>query len=391
MKTARLAVMVLAMLVCAPVFAVQDSRDAATRSPKETKVGSNVYDIGSGRYPAASGRNFTVIRGGVGSGINIGCAGADLENILSGYFNLDFKSVMDYIKANAAGMALTYLIYSNPTLYSLLQDLKKAGDFALNLNMLSCGQIRGMADNARNKAIAARALDECQAKYGASGVQDGARIEECKKDVIKKYEDDLKSKSYNANATVNSFLTGNMDLSPELRQLIDDVIPTEKATGGDISKNGPTKTPSMMMHESYQEYLQKLGKIVNDARTGKLKSQGDLGELAGREGLEPVHPDVIAALLQYPPNERDVVIDRLAARLAYGDMVAKIRKASEVVRVAMLQGKTDVTLFEYQKIDVRNALGVLDNMMSTLRIEYEALDDQRTFMRNIIKSAPNAH
>jgi hypothetical protein len=389
MIKASLFVFTLTLTFATSALAVQDQKDVAVRSPSETKAsGNSILGIGSGIYPTASGRNFSVVKGGAGTGLDVGCSGVDLENLLRSYFNVDFKSLGAYISANAAGFALTYLIYSNPTLYSLLQDLKRAGDFALNANMLTCNQVRSMGDKARNRAITAKAMDKCAAEQGPNGCQDGSVLaEEYKRKAVDEYERELKPKSYNANATVNDFLTHEMELSPELRDLMGTMLPNESVSGGNISKTSPTKTVSSMMRESYDVYLDKMKKLVESKRSGKLKDYGQLGEYANSEGIEPVSRQALEAIANYPPDEREVIIQRLAARQAYGEVVSKIRKVSEVVRVAMLKGDKDVALFDYQKVDVRNALAVLDNMIRSVKLEYDALDDQRVFMLNILKQS----
>lgn len=390
MKMVRILVMLAAALCCAPAIAVQDGKDAQVRTQKDTKASGKILDIGSSNYPTTSGRNFSIVKGGVGTGLDVTCSGVDLENILRSYFGVDFKSIMEYVASNAAGLALTYFIYSNPTLYSLLQDLKRAGDFALNANMLSCSSIRQMADNARKRAIEAQGMDKCISERGSNLCSsDGRVLEEYKRQAVQEYEAQLKSKSYNANATVHDFLTYEMDLSPEARDLIGAVLPNEKATGSELQKTSPSKTVSMLMRESYDKRLEHLKKIIEAKRTNNLKEYGTLGESALRDGIEPINEDAIGALVKYPSREQDVLIRRLAARQAYGDVVSRLREVSETIRGGMLKGDKSVTLFDYQKVEVRDALSVIDNMIQMLKLEYEALDDQRVYMLNIIRNAPS--
>ena len=223
------------------------SRTSESRGQSEP---TSVRNRGS-RYIPSTGRNFTIIKGGGASGVDVGCANSDLQALLGGYFSVDFKSIMGYLQSNAGAFLLTWLIYSNPTLYSLLQDLKQAGEFALNANALNCSTIRKIADNSRTKAITKEALDECSNL--PPSVRD-AQMPQCIEKAVAIRKKRMETKQPGAGATsVNNYLLDNMELSDETRQLIGAMVPDESYSGKEATKTSPTATVTNQYTKAYDE------------------------------------------------------------------------------------------------------------------------------------------
>ena len=330
--------MLLTVLTCVPAMAVQE-QDKAERPKVEANPSPRVLGTGGVAISPSTGRNFTIIKGGGASGVDVGCANSDLQALLGGYFSVDFKSIMGYLQSNAGAFLLTWLIYSNPTLYSLLQDLKQAGDFALNANALNCSTIRKIADNSRNKAITKEALDEC------SNLPPSVRDEQmpqCIEKAVDRRKKRMETKQPGAGATsVNNYFLDNMELSDETRQLIGAMVPDETYSGKEATKTSPTATVTNQYTKAYDAQLVRLKaitvQVVNAKNSEKqidIPAIKELKELNSQEGVEPMPTYLFDALMRYSPDDREVLITRLAHKQALGITRAKIRKISEVVQAA---------------------------------------------------------
>lgn len=384
--------MLLTVLTCVPAMAVQE-QDKAERPKVEANPSPRVLGTGGSRYIPSTGRNFTIIKGGGASGVDVGCANSDLQALLGGYFSVDFKSIMGYLQSNAGAFLLTWLIYSNPTLYSLLQDLKQAGDFALNANALNCSTIRKIADNSRNKAITKEALDEC------SNLPPSVRDEQmpqCIEKAVDRRKKRMETKQPGAGATsVNNYLLDNMELSDETRQLIGAMVPDETYSGKEATKTSPTATVTNQYTKAYDAQLVRLKaitvQVVNAKNSGKqidIPAIKELKELNSQEGVEPMPTYLFDALMRYSPDDREVLITRLAHKQALGITRAKIRKISEVVQAALLKGDKTVELFDYQKRDIQEAIGILNLMTGQLELEFKTLEAQESMFAGILNNAP---
>ena len=384
--------MLLTVLTCVPAMAVQE-QDKAERPKVEANPSPRVLGTGGSRYIPSTGRNFTIIKGGGASGVDVGCANSDLQALLGGYFSVDFKSIMGYLQSNAGAFLLTWLIYSNPTLYSLLQDLKQAGDFALNANALNCSTIRKIADNSRTKAITKEALDEC------SNLPPSVRDEQmpqCIEKAVDRRKKRMETKQPGAGATsVNNYLLDNMELSDETRQLIGAMVPDETYSGKEATKTSPTATVTNQYTKAYDAQLVRLKaitvQVVNAKNSGKqidIPAIKELKELNSQEGVEPMPTYLFDALMRYSPDDREVLITRLAHKQALGITRAKIRKISEVVQAALLKGDKTVELFDYQKRDIQEAIGILNLMTGQLELEFKTLEAQESMFAGILNNAP---
>lgn len=387
-------VILMSVLTFSPAMAVQD-QDKAERPKVANNPSERVRGGGSGYVPS-TGRNFTILKAGGGSGVDVGCANTDLEAMLAGYFSVDFKSIMGYLQSNAGAFLLTWLIYSNPTLYSLLQDLKQAGDFALNANMLNCSTIRTIADNSRNKAITQEALEECSNM--PQSVRD-ANMEQCKKDAIERRTKRFSARQAvgmgDSDVSVNKYLLDSVEMSDEMKQLIGAMVPDESYKGGDARKTSPAATVTNEYTKSYDKQLARLKaitvQVVNAKTSGKqIDIQGikELKELNSQEGVEPMPTYLFDAIMRYSPDDREVIINRLAHKQALGITRAKIRKVGEAIQAALLKGDKTVELHDYQRRDTKEAIEILNVMNNQLEMEFKMLEAQENMFSSILENSP---
>ena len=92
--------------------------------------------------------------------------------------------------------------------------------------------------------------------------------------------------------------------------------------------------------------------------------------------------------MRYDSDDREVLINRLAHKQALGITRAKIRKISEVVQAALLKGDKTVELFDYQKRDIQEAIGILNLMTGQLELEFKMLEAQESMFTSIMNNAP---
>lgn len=387
--------LLLTILTCVPAMAVQD-QDKAERPKVETNPSPRVLGTGGSRYIPSTGRNFTILKGGGASGVDVGCANSDLQSLLNGYFNVDFKSIMGYLQSNAGSFLLTWLIYSNPTLYSLIQDLKQAGDFAVNMNALSCSTIRQIADNSRNKAITKEAMDEC-ANLPPEMAKE--QMPECVNKAIERRKQRFSAKQAvglgTGDVSVNKYLLESMELSDDLKQMVSAMVPDESYSGKDAVKTSPSMTVTNQYTKAYDEQRKKLSAIAVQAVKAKQAGQPlnlsgvkELKEINSQEGVEPLPSYLIDALMRYNSDDQEVLINRLAHKQALGITRAKVRKVSEVVQAAMLKGDKTVELFDYQKRDIHEAIQILNLMTGQLELEFKMLEAQENMFTSIMNNVP---
>jgi len=113
--------------------------------------------------PSSGYNKYELVGAGFSTSFSSGCNGVGLPNIL-GNLNGQLDNVLTYIQSNALNLAINYLIFSNPTLYELFQDMKESTEFAIDLNLATCQSVRALA--VKDKEILQKAIDKCIADKG---------------------------------------------------------------------------------------------------------------------------------------------------------------------------------------------------------------------------------
>lgn len=109
-------------------------------------------------FPDTAGYTFDVYSATASAGIEVGCDGVSIDALADSLAG-QFEYIIEYYEKNALGLAITYLIYSRPTLAALIDKLKAAFQINLDHALLTCGEAKEMAlkraaENPDNKAWA---------------------------------------------------------------------------------------------------------------------------------------------------------------------------------------------------------------------------------------------
>ncbi|MBO9471732.1 hypothetical protein J7355_16700 [Endozoicomonas sp. G2_2] len=116
--------------------------------------------------PKLGDREFDMARVGAESNFKLGCSGIPQYGAVANV-GAEVERVFDYLQQNALGLAVNYLVYRNPTLYSFLQNLNQKHSFLTQQMMASCSSVRENATDQREGAQQAQyetqAMDTCLA------------------------------------------------------------------------------------------------------------------------------------------------------------------------------------------------------------------------------------
>jgi hypothetical protein len=135
--------------------------------------------------PVYSGQTFTVLQLGFSTAPALGCGDFNPGDLVLNAKN-EVEEIESYIKSYALQMALTYLLYSQPTIASAMQWLQTHVDKLEQLQLASCNQVAQLGRNSSDSAVAADALRDC--------MNAGHTATECSQSgVIKPYIDQERS------------------------------------------------------------------------------------------------------------------------------------------------------------------------------------------------------
>lgn len=115
--------------------------------------------------PTSENADYRLVTSSAAAGVDFGCQGVTMDGSLQATLD-NFQQIASGLPAQAPALALNYLIYSSPSLYALVQNLKEAVDFNLNGANLACNTARTLGKQAWADDPAAVAQDECISQNG---------------------------------------------------------------------------------------------------------------------------------------------------------------------------------------------------------------------------------
>lgn len=372
------------------------STPTSTRDPATTDLRGDPYRNGGFYFPPIADRDFdTPLRFGIGTGLDVGCAGVDLQHLLDQYFMIDYAHILDYLKANAAGMAINYVIYSNPTMYTLIQHLKQGADFAVNLNQVTCTSIRQAADTKRAAAtFFADAKALCLQERSPLACQDDAVLEsygkravEARKQKMQAQSSDLAGKG---TVTVNEFLSANMGLSNSTKALLNKWLPnTTYSSDGSVVNSSPTVSMSDELNKKTVDNVKRLNDVLDGIAKGDPNARTKLTAMNTEDGVEPItYTAATMIATRYSPDERRALVQRLAVRQSIGQVTAELHRVNQSLITGLSdEGKTAL-LSQDRIVALQKRQGELRGLLEDYELENRALDSQKDFLSNVIKNAP---
>lgn len=384
---------------------------------------TSLYDIKSD-LPQAADRNYDLINAGFDTGIDVSCAGIDLQNVLQAHYNIDFNNMMDYLQSNAMNMAINYMIYENPTLYSLLQDLKVSGDWALNQQAVSCQSLRQVADKKRrNSDYYAEAKAACLAD-GNTETQctDDGKLEQYLSIAIKDRERRMNSGISSTGTTSTGgvqvgsgnggsgsaptggrstswvqFVTSNLSLSDSDKSLLSrhtgDVV---VGSDGSVTNIPPKASISQDLDDIQKSQFARLTTVFDAPLSDRsafdpTRNSAALQELRRlnlEEGAAPITLETITRVNAYPATDRKTAIARLARLRSLGIVKAQMRREI-MINLAGLKGPNAAKeAYPEERRWVRESINDLRFQMDLLDSEIETLQIQQNAMNSLIDNAP---
>jgi hypothetical protein len=357
-----------------------------------------MLDVGSSFYPSTSeeGRSFDLISMGIGSELDIGCSGMDLKNAISKYFKIDYKNIMDYLKASAMEQAINYLIFENPTLFSLLNSLNDKANFGMTQSFKHCSILRNESDKKRRASnYYADALALCVAG-GNTETQcvDDGKIESYRMAAVNQRRDRLNSgggrTEGGAETSMNDFLVSEYNLPKESKVDINKFFSNIKISGDGVSSTPPTSSLPSEQDKAIKANTEALTKVCNQVRTDPAgaKKSPEYISMNSRPGVEPVLVETCGQINKYPPVERRGAISLLARQQALGEVSARVRRSMQELLTALNspKGTTETSLLERR--EQREQLQDMKLQLDLLETEYSWLDKQRAAQAALIDNAP---
>lgn len=112
--------------------------------------------------PEARGREFTLFRADIGPSLEIGCDG-ELGFKFFERIGNELVELWDQLSNGQLllGLAINYLIFSNPTLYQIYENINLHREFLRKLMVFSCTSVRQMASEDRKNKLLSIAKSKC--------------------------------------------------------------------------------------------------------------------------------------------------------------------------------------------------------------------------------------
>jgi len=118
-------------------------------------------------FPSTDAGDFTLAEAYGDLGVNLGCNGVTLDGSIDAMIN-QYSSIARQFVANAPMIAVNYLVYSQPSLYSLIQNLKESTEFMLDVTSFTCQGARQLAMSNWEDSLGEKAAAECISSNGAA-------------------------------------------------------------------------------------------------------------------------------------------------------------------------------------------------------------------------------
>lgn len=260
------------------------------------KLGSK-YEVA---LPHIEGANFQLFGLAFSHGLNLGCQGFGTGRIF-GQIENEVKEMVDYVKNNIAGMAVNYLVYSVPALYSLYDHIQILRNFKIDQSLFTCSSIRQFASNQRIESSAkSMCLEEgnsdtyCQDAANLSRyVRDVTREEQARKEAL------TGSKGADAvtivEQRIDDTLRGEGASAAALRKDFGDLMPRVSYVDGKKSYKPPKRSVGKFLQETSDEVLEQIDGWVRQPEN-KWETSADRARLEEKLAVKTIPPLVIQRL-----------------------------------------------------------------------------------------------
>lgn len=389
MKLRQICVSVLSatLFSAGPVFAARDM--------SESEITGNIHGAGPSYFPPVVGQDFHPINIGFNTGLDVGC-GLDVEHALNTYLNVDYEHLIEYLKSNAMGLAVNYIVYSNPTLYTLLQDLKQGADWMINMNMFTCQSIRKAADQARwSDPYYAEAKKKCLQSNSLVNCENDAMLAKYMDDAVGDRKRRLSSVIPNApqggSVKITEFLTADLALDPATKKLLDKYVGSPKLTDSNVDSEVPEGTLAREIKTKQEANQDRLNELLTDLRqNGRAAVIQKLDAMAQEEGLQRINIADLVKLSNFSSKERGKYVRDLSLRQSYGQVFAEMRTVHTVLATGLSSEGKVRQLTESERTFFNERLRHLGEMLKYLEFEMKATEEQNAFLDKVYELSPKA-
>lgn len=349
-------------------------------------------DVGYTYFPTSADSDFRLTEASASGSAELTCSGVTLDGAISSMMN-NVQSISGNLQNNAMGLALNYLIYSSPSLYSLVTNMKESFEMNLGASNLACNMARAAGkknwDETSNEARVAQCLDKA-----------GGLTQECLSgsegtvykflDKKRQWSEDIQSAVDSADSffdtdceTLNSDQPTLMKMvfarSPNRCKEIEiasDIFPDRKIneTTGEMDPVAAKKTPTELISESALESRDLIDELV-ESRTEDMTNTDAYEKLAnkGRIKLSYGQHRMLTQLKDEDPIRYEAYRDRLATLMAINEMETIALKLKVGLRSAA-HTAGDVELGEDNKQFV---LDQIEYILAVAELERKKITNQQ--------------
>lgn len=366
----------------------------AARDISESEITGNIHGAGPSYFPPVVGQDFHPINIGFNTGLDVGC-GLDVEHALEAYLNVDYEHLVEYLKSNAMGLAVNYMVYSNPTLYSLLQDLKQGADWMINMNMFTCQSIRKAADQSRwSDPYYAEAKKKCLQDNSLVNCENDAMLAKYMDDAVGDRKRRLSSVIPNVapgSVKITQFLTADLALDPATEKLLEKYVGSPKLSDTNVDSDVPQGTLAREIKTKQETNETRLNALLTDLRqNGRASVIPKLDEMAKEEGVQRINIADLVKLSNFSPKERGKYVRDLSLRQAYGQVFAEMRTVHTVLATGLSSEGKVRQLTDSERTFFNERLRHLGEMLQYLEFEMKATEEQNAFLDRVYELSPKA-
>jgi len=382
----------------------ENSAEALKVAAEETKLNYLKFD-GSGSLPDATYKSFTLI--GVDAdteGVNLGCNGVNLSKVV-----VDMKDqaqeMFGYIKQNALGFAANYLIFSNPTLYSLYQDMQKLYQEGYRQNIATCSTMRQLGTHDRE--LKKRAMDLCMSQGNpATKCNDGNYLKKFYSQAVAERKREIEGKPASDTSAPGKIVKSHqlifsqVDFPAEEKGYFEKLFPQVIYKGNKKIYQSRKMTMKQVMRKKSTQYANALIKAVDAySSASDSKQKGIMNALQALNKINKgatIPVDYIAALWrlkQQGKNDSQIDFKLQVASMAdymaisYGSYLVSLYDAG--IRSAFSGGISSDTFRKDPNLKTRysDALDLASNEVASVADKRKRILEARRAMKNILDLA----
>lgn len=399
------------MLVIAPYASAQPTGvpDGEEIFDDDVLPASPLDEVAGSLYPEVGGRSFDLVNASVSMSMPLSCNGfGDFQ--LFTQLGGQLKELFSNIGSMLPGLAINFLVYSSPTLFSIYEFMNTRLDFLAGMNVTACGTVRQIATAVSKSDVSPEKL--CMRAGGSAKACMASGPE---------YISSLERSREKLQATLNSWSEGVGEAPKDLLDAIMKRIPRKntKAQGKEkqreiiqeeyrakwvelipvrrTEQSGDSETESGLqrgksLEDVYLEYNRKYVDLLSKATSNKninirSNAYNDLSVRAGP--LTPSRAEItrIAELYKRSRTDWAKTISGLATELSLSTVRLIVLNFKAEVALAKASGLAKLTTGESLE-RANSAVDLLDGELSQIELRYEGTEQIRERVRLIRGKVP---